>query len=110
MKRRLWAGIVTVTMLFGAPAAYTPAASIVVSGLAKDMVLRNKRLIIATDAGKAEVYTLPERRKALEISIPNVKDFMGDTVPARVLSVDAIGERYLILSDSGKHGYSDLYL
>ncbi len=110
MKRWLWAVTFFATLLFGAPAAYTPAASIVVSGLAKDMVLRNKRLIIATDAGKAEVYTLPERRKALEISIPNVKDFMGDTVPARVLSVDAIDERYLILSDSGKNGYSDLYL
>jgi WD40 repeat protein len=35
---------------------------------------------------------------------------MGDEIPARVLSTDTIGEKYLLLSDSGKGGYSDLYI
>ena len=89
---------------------FSPIASIEINGTAKDMVLHQNRLIVATDMGHIEVYDSESREKIKEISIPDVKDFMGDIMPARVMSADAIGEQYLLLSDSGKGGYSDLYL
>ncbi len=88
----------------------TPAASIVLNGTAKDMVLSDNLLTIATDAGHIDVYDITDLHKVKEIAIPDVKDFMGDTMPARVMSTDRIGERYLLLSDSGKGGYSNLYI
>ena len=89
---------------------FTPVQSIEINGTAKDMVLVKDRLLIATDMGHIEVYNTANRQKIKEISIPDVKDFMGDIMPARVMSADMIGEKFLLLSDSGKGGYSNLYL
>jgi len=89
---------------------FTPVASMEINGTAKDMVLHENRLVVATDMGHIEVYDSESREKLKEISIPDVKDFMGDVMPARVMSVDAIGEQYVLLSDSGKGGYSNLFI
>ena len=88
----------------------TPVGSIEVNGTAKDMVLNGEKLVIATDMGHIEVYDIATHEKIKEISIPDVKDFMGDIMPARVMSVDMIGEKYLLLSDSGIGGYANLYI
>ena len=89
---------------------FTPTTSMEINGTAKDMVLHENRLIIATDMGHIEVYDSESGKKLKEISIPDVKDFMGDIMPARVMSTDAIGEQFVLLSDSGKGGYSNLFI
>jgi len=93
-----------------ADATFTPVASIDINGTAKDMVLHDNRLVIATDMGHIEIFDSDSLEKVKEISIPDVKDFMGDVMPARVMSADSIGGKYLLLSDSGKGGYSNLYM
>jgi len=91
-------------------AELTPIDTIEINGTAKDMVLSGKKLVIATDMGHIEIYNTDDNNKTKEIRIPDVKDFMGDMLPARVMSTDIIGNKYLLLSDSGKGGYSNLYL
>jgi len=88
----------------------SPVENIEINGTAKDMVLKGNTLVIATDMGHIEVYDTVKKEKVKEIAIPNVKDFMGDIMPARVMSTDVIDEQYLLLSDSGKGGYSNLYI
>jgi len=97
------------TLLYGIN-TITPVDTIDLNGTAKDMVYRDGKLLIATDMGHIEVYALPEKKKIKEVSIPDVKDFMGDIMPARVMSADMIGEKYLLLSDSGKGGYANLFI
>jgi WD40 repeat protein len=89
---------------------YTPVQEIVVDGMAKDMVVRGEKVYIGTDRGKLQVYDYTAKKFAKEIVLPKIKDFMGDIVPARVQSVDYLDGRYLILSDSGKGGYSNLWI
>jgi len=89
---------------------FSPVETIEVNGTARDMVLSDGHLVIATDMGHIEVYDTSNRQKIKEISIPDVKDFMDEVMPARVMSTDVIGEKYLLLSDSGKGGYSNLFL
>jgi hypothetical protein len=88
----------------------TPIDSIEINGTAKDLSLHGDILDIATDMGHIEVYDIKNKQKIKEISIPNVKDFMGDIIPARVMSSDFISDRYLLLSDSGVGGYSNLFI
>jgi len=88
----------------------TPVDTIEISGTSKDMVLNGNHLVIATDMGHIEVYDIVTKQKIKEISLPDVKDFMGDMMPARVMSTDVINGIYLLLSDSGKGGYSNLYI
>jgi len=87
-----------------------PISTIEINGTAKDMVLRGDNLVIATDMGHIEIYDTVNKKKIKEISLPNVKDFMGDETPARVMSTDEIDGKYLLLSDSGKNGYTNLFI
>ncbi len=104
--------LVVLTTLFSyATTELKPIDTIEINGTAKDMVLRDNHLVVATDEGHIEIFDIEKNNtKIKEISIPNVKDFMGDIIPARVMSSDSIEGKYLILSDSGKGGYSNLYI
>ena len=88
----------------------TPVDTIDINGTAKDMVLNGDNLVIATDMGHIEIHDTVKKQKIKEISLPDVKDFMGDMMPARVMSTDVINGIYLLLSDSGKGGYANLFL
>ncbi len=109
MIKSLFFYCLTMVALLAVP-QYTPIYEITVNGLAKDMVLVDNELVIATDAGHIEVYDANTYKKLKEITIAKIHDFMGDEVPARVMSTDKIGKRNLILSDSGVGGYSNLFL
>ncbi len=98
------------TVIIWAVPTLKPIATIEVNGTVKDMVLRDNLLVVATDNGHIEIKDIDNNKSIKNISIPNVKDFMGDEIPARVMSVDKIDNRYLLLSDSGKSGYSNLYI
>ena len=87
-----------------------PIQKIVVDGTAKDMVVDEEHLYIGTDKGKLQVYDFKEHKFIKDISLPQIRDFMGDTVPPRVYSVDFLENRYLLLSDSGKGGYANLWI
>jgi len=88
----------------------TPTSIIEINGTVKDMVLDGDNLVVATDNGHIEVYDTIKKEKIKQINIPNVKDFMGDEIPARIMSTDTIDGKYLLLSDSGKGGYSNLFV
>jgi WD40 repeat protein len=87
---------------------YHPVRQIQIEGFAKDMVLRGDHLVIGTDKSSLLVYDYVQEKFVKRITIPKIKDFMGDIIPARVASVDYLEGRYLLLSDSGKGGYADL--
>jgi len=87
-----------------------PVQQIKVNGVAKDMVLRDNTIIVATDNGAVQVYDYEAKVFSKIITLPKVKDFTGDLVPARVFSVDKLASRYVLLSDSGKGGYANLWL
>ena len=97
------------TIIWAVP-TLKPIDRIEVNGTVKDMVLRDNLLIVATDMSHIEIKDIESNKSIKDISIPNVKDFMGDEIPARVMSVDKIDDIYLLLSDSGKSGYSNLYI
>jgi len=88
----------------------TPVQEVGVNGIAKDMVLRDKELLIGTDNGVLQTYDYEAKVFTHNIALPPVKDFVGDIIPPRIFSVDKIDARYLLLSDSGKGGYVNLWI
>ena len=97
-------------LVYASASVYTPVQEIVLNGTAKDMVLHEKELLIATDNGVVQVYDYEAKVFTKTIALSKVKDFVGDLIPPRVFSVDKMGERYLLLSDSGKGGYVNLWI
>ncbi|NOR56253.1 MAG: WD40 repeat domain-containing protein, partial [Sulfurovum sp.] len=81
-----------------------------INATVKDMVLDNNTLVIATDQGRVDVYDYEKQTLTQRIVLPDVKDFMGDLLPARVYSVDVLNGRFILLSDSGKGGYANVWL
>ncbi len=98
------------TLLYADISVFTPVQEIVVNGITKDMVLHDKELLIATDNGVVQVYDYEAKEFTKTITLPKVKDFVGDLIPPRIFSVDKMRERYLLLSDSGKGGYVNLWI
>jgi WD40 repeat protein len=56
------------------------------------------------------VYDYEAKAFTKTIKLPKVTDFTGETVHARVFSVDKLDSRYVLLSDSGKGGYTNLWI
>ena len=109
MKNIVLGLFLTFALLHGS-SVVTPVLKINVNGTAKDMVLHNTQLIIGTDNGVLQVYDYESQGFTKTVALPKVKDFVGDMTAPRVFSVDKIEERYLLLSDSGKGGYVNLWI
>jgi len=109
LLRFLFLWFTAVTFVFSVETV-KPAMQIEVSGIAKDMVLAGDHLLIGEDSGRMQVYDYVEKKFIKEVTIPKIKDFMGDVIPAAVFSVDYIDGKYLLLSDSGIGGYSNLWI
>ncbi|MCF6245377.1 MAG: WD40 repeat domain-containing protein [Sulfurovum sp.] len=97
------------SFMYGVP-VFTPVEEIDVNGTVKDMVLKDNQLLIATDNGMVQVYDNDKKLFIKDIILPKVKDFAGDEVLPRIFSVDKMAQRYLLLSDSGKGGYVNLWI
>jgi len=102
--------LLIITLIIGLYAKdIKPFLQIDAKGLVKDMVLGKKNtVILGTDAGELIEYDYENKKVVKEIKVPDIKDFMGEIMKARVSSVDFLEGRYLLLSDSGVGGYTDL--
>ena len=86
-----------------------PFLKIDIKDLAKDIALgKENQLVIGTDGGRLLVYDYKLKKFVKNIHVPKIKDFMGDIVDTRISSVDYYNGKYLLLSDSGVGGYTDI--
>ncbi len=104
----VWAGLIA-SFLYAEP-TLKPTLAIPVDGNAKDMVVHGSNIYIGTSHGKLQVYDRKAKKMVKEIALPKIKDFMGDDIFAAAASIDYWDGRYLLLSDSGEKGYSNLWI
>ncbi len=86
-----------------------PAFVMQARGIISDMVLDGIKLYVANDSGSVEIFDLRLRRKTGEISIPPYRTAQGDWVAAKILSVDRMGGKTLIVS-TAREGYRNVWL
>ncbi len=111
MMIKYWLTLLIVGVGIGHTApTVAPVESVQIDGQAKDIVVRASRIYIGTTHGKLQVYDMASHKMIKEISLPKIKDFMGDSIFAAAASIDYMDGRYLLLSDSGDKGYSDLWI
>jgi WD40 repeat protein len=109
MKKITWLFGVMISIACATP-TLAPTHKIYIDGNAKDMVVHAPLLYVGTSHGKLQVYDFEAKKLVKEISLPKIKDFMGDEIFAAAASVDYMDGRYLLLSDSGSKGYTDLWI
>ena len=87
-----------------------PSHKFVASGGVNDMVIANETLYVATSSSKVDIFNLSTQEHIKSISIPKIKDFMGDIIDSKIYSVDVLKGKILILSQGAKGGRNiDIY-
>lgn len=87
----------------------TPESTLKASGLVTDIVYDQGELLASTGAGTVDIFDTDKKSLKRVITVPKIKDFMGDMMPAKVYSVDKLGDRVL-LTVQGPKGYRELYM
>ena len=87
-----------------------PNYSLKASGGVTDLVLKNENLYVATTASSVDIFNVNTKEKINSIKVPKIKDFMKDTIEARIYSIDVLENSVLILSQGESGGRNiDIY-
>ncbi|AXX88933.1 hypothetical protein CKA55_03565 [Arcobacter suis] len=88
----------------------TPNYSLKTSGGVTDLVLKNENLYVATTDSSVDIFNINTKEKINSIKVPKIKDFMKDTIEARIYSIDVLENSVLILSQGESGGRNiDIY-
>jgi len=79
------------------------------SGGVTDLVANNGKLYVATQASSVDIFDLKTKKLLNKIKVPQIEDFMGDIVDAKVYNVDVLNEK-IILTVQATSGFRELYL
>ncbi|WP_331775793.1 WD40 repeat domain-containing protein [Sulfurospirillum sp. 1612] len=86
-----------------------PIETIKMQGAVIDLENIGDRLYIGTDAGKMSVYDITQNKIVKTITLEKIHDFMDDLMPPKIYSVDAMGDKILLLSE-GENGVKNLFI
>jgi len=101
--------ILSMTMALLSAQTITPLQEIKASAYVYDITADENYLYLGSGKGELQVYDYHNKKFVKRITLPKIKDFMGDEIYPKVFSVDYLNGKYLLLSE-GKSGYRELYL
>lgn len=87
----------------------SPAKVFKATGTVQSIVFKDGKLYGGTDSGTVEIFDMDTQKRIETIKIPDIKDFMGDTIAAKIYSIDLIEDKVLIVSQ-GMQGYRNIFL
>lgn len=96
--------IVTLVVSFLQSDVLIPTQALKAHGGVTDMVIKNDMLYVATAASKVDIFDIKTKKLLNEITLPQIKDFMGDIIDSKVYSVDVIKDKILIVSQGEQGG------
>ncbi len=79
------------------------------SGGVTDLVTNNGKLYVATQASSVDIFDLKTKKLIKKIKVPQIKDFMGDTIDAKIYNVDVYHNK-MIFTVQHTSGFRELYL
>jgi len=86
-----------------------PQYELEASRMVTDLFVDGDTLYAATSGGIVDIFSISKRERIGEISLPSVKDFLGDLMPPKIYSIDKIGSKILLVSQ-GRSGFRDVYI
>jgi WD40 repeat protein len=79
------------------------------NGGVTDIVKQNDKLYVATQASRVDIFDLKTKKLIQSIKVPQIKDFMGDTIDAKVYNTDVYKDKVLLVAQA-KKGFRQLYI
>ena len=80
------------------------------SGGVTDIVVKNNKIYVATGAGSVDIFDMKTKKILKKIKVPQIKDFMGDDIDAKVYNTDISANNDILLVVQAESGYRELYL
>ena len=99
--------VLSVSTLYSA--TISPIKELNASGNVYDISVDSRYLYAGTSHGDLQVFDYKSNTIVKTISLPKIKDFMGDDISPKIFSVDYLNGKYLLLSEA-KSGYRELYI
>ena len=100
------------TLLFLASILFSqnlkPSHTYLASGGVTDLVLKDDILYVSTSEGLIDIFDTQKSELLHSISLPKIKDFVGDTINSKVYSIDVLNNKILFVSQ-GEKGFRNLY-
>jgi len=100
--------LLIVSSLF-AKAPQQPLRQYKADGAVIDLVVDDNKLYVSTKVSIVDIFDVKTKKIIKKIKVPNIKDFMGDEITAKIYSVDVFDKEVLILAQA-EHGYRSLYI
>jgi len=79
------------------------------SGGVTDIVSYNNKLFVATQASAVDIFDLKTRKLIQTIKVPQIKDFMGDIIDAKIYNTDILKDKILFVAQH-ESGFRELYI
>ncbi len=86
-----------------------PTTQYKADGAIIDLVVQNGKLYASTKVSIVDIFDIKSKKIIKKIRVPNITDFMGDEITAKIYSVDVLYNEILILSQA-EHGYRSVYI
>ena len=87
-----------------------PDYSLKASGGVTDLIIKNEKMYIATNASSVDIFDMKIKEKIESIKVPKIHDFTGEIIDSKIYSIDVINNNILILSQGEKGGRGiDIY-
>ena len=79
------------------------------SGAVTDVVSIHNRIYVATDASGVDIFDLKSKKLLEKIKVPQITDFMGDVIDAKIYNVDVYKNKVLLTAQA-KKGFREIHI
>ncbi len=81
-----------------------PDFSLIADGGVTELMYKDNKLYASTVNSSLDIFDLNKKEKVSSIKVERIKDFMGDTIEAKMYSFDILDDKILLLSQGNKGG------
>lgn len=78
-------------------------------GSVTDIVSLNDKIMVSTNVGAINIFDIKTKKRIETITIPKIKDFMGDVSDAKIYNLDLYKGKILLTSQASK-GFREVFL
>ena len=79
------------------------------NGGVTDIIFNQNKLFVATDASGVDIFDFKTKKLIKTIKVPQITDFMGDVIDAKIYNVDSYKDKVLLTAQAQK-GFREIYI
>jgi len=79
------------------------------TGGVTDIIFNNNKIFVSTNKSSVDIFDLNSTKVVKSITVPKIKDFMGDVIDSKIYNIDVYKESILLTSQASK-GFREIHI